>query len=283
VITLSQDQAQLHIPDGAPEADALARTTHLAIGAHQDDLEIIAYDAIAACRGRQDAWFCGVIVTDGAGSPRSGPYADCTDTDMQTIRAEEQKRAADLGQYGAQFLLHHPSRAAKTPGHPAVVSELTAILEATRPHTLYTHNLFDKHDTHVAVTLRVIEALHALPADSRPERVYGCEVWRDLDWLPDADKVVLDCSGNEELQRQLLAVFESQTVGGKRYDEAVIGRRRAHATFHASHSVDAATGLTFAVDLMPLVADATLDPADFARAQLERFSSDVLDRIRRFA
>jgi len=283
MIPLSQDKAQLHIPDGAPMPGAVARTTHLAVGAHQDDLEIIAYDAIAACRSRQDAWFCGVVVTDGAGSPRSGPFADCTDSDMQGIRAEEQKRAADLGRYGAQFLLHHPSRVVKEPGQAAVVGELRAILEAARPHTVYTHNLFDKHDTHVAITLRMIEALRQLPTDARPSQVVGCEVWRDLDWLPDADKVALDCSGNEDLQRALLAVFESQTVGGKRYDEAVLGRRRAHATFHASHTVDAATGLTFAVDLMPLVVDPALDPADFARAQLERFKKDVLDRIRRFA
>ena len=280
---LSQPQAQLYIPDGADAPEALARTTHLAIGAHQDDLEIIAYDGIAACHGRQDAWFCGVVVTDGAGSPRSGPFADCTDTDMQRIRAEEQKRAADLGQYGAQFLLHHPSRVVKEPGQETVAGELRAILEATRPHTLYTHNPFDKHDTHVAVMLRLLEALRGAPPEAQPKNIYGCEVWRDLDWLPDDDKVALDCSGNEDLQRALLAVFESQTVGGKRYDEAVLGRRRAHATFHASHSVDAATGLSFAVDLKPLVDDDTLDPAEFARAQLDRFADDVLDRIRRFA
>ena len=283
MIKFSQSKAQLYIPDGAEEAVALSRTTHLAIGAHQDDLEIIAYDAIAACHARQDAWFCGVVVTDGAGSPRSGPFADCTDTDMQGIRAEEQKRAADLGKYGAQFLLHHPSRVVKEPRQPAVVEELKAIIEETRPHTLYTHNLFDKHDTHVAVTLRLIEALRKLPAELRPANIYGCEVWRDLDWLPDQFKVVLDCSGNEDLQRELLAVFESQTVGGKRYDEAVLGRRKAHATFHTSHSVDAATGLAFAVDLKPLVDDENMDPAEFARVQLDRFTSDVLDRIRRFA
>lgn len=283
MITLSQPEAALHIPDNAPMPEAVARTTHLAIGAHQDDLEIMAYHGIAACFGRQDAWFCGVVVTDGAGSPRTGTYADVTDSMMQGIRAEEQKKAAALGQYGSQFLLHYASRLVKDPGHASVAGELQAILEMARPHTVYTHNPFDKHDTHVAVTLRTIDALRALPPEARPQRVYGCEVWRDLDWLPDTDKAVLDCSGNEDRQEALVAVFESQTVGGKHYAEAVLGRRRAHATFHTSHQVDAATGLTFAVDLTPLIADASLPVEAFAKAQLERFTRDVLERIRNFA
>ena len=37
-----------------------------------------------------------------------------------------------------------------------------------------------------------LAALRRLPADQRPKRVLGCEVWRDLDWLVDADKQVLD-------------------------------------------------------------------------------------------
>ena len=51
-------------------------------------------------------------------------------------------------------------------------------------------NLVDKHDTHVAVVLRVIAAIRQMPPDIRPEKLYGCEVWRDLDWMLDSDKVV---------------------------------------------------------------------------------------------
>ncbi len=64
--------ADLFIPDGlAPEA-ALARTTHLSIAAHQDDIEIMAYHGIAECFAQRDRWFTGVVVTHGAGSPRNG-------------------------------------------------------------------------------------------------------------------------------------------------------------------------------------------------------------------
>ena len=49
---------------------------------------------IAECFGKQDKWFCEVVVTDGAGSPRNGLYANYTDEQMKAVRIEEQKNAA---------------------------------------------------------------------------------------------------------------------------------------------------------------------------------------------
>ena len=69
----------------------------------------------------------------------------------------------------------------------------------------------------------------------------------------DDDKVAFDVTAHENLQAALLGVFDSQICGGKRYDLATMGRRRAHATYYASHGTDVAEGLTFAMDLTPLV------------------------------
>ena len=41
----------IYIPDGTEEKKAITRTTHLAISAHQDDIEFMAYAPIAAFRG----------------------------------------------------------------------------------------------------------------------------------------------------------------------------------------------------------------------------------------
>jgi hypothetical protein len=65
-------KADVFVPDGAEMPAALARTTHLCISAHQDDIEIMAYHGVAECFGRKDRWFSGVVVTNGAGSPRLG-------------------------------------------------------------------------------------------------------------------------------------------------------------------------------------------------------------------
>ncbi len=276
---LALDTAEIFVPDGLPTEYALARTTHLAVGAHQDDLEIMAYHGILQCFQRDDKWFTGVIVTNGSGSPRDDVYADYTDAEMQVVRRKEQKKAAVVGEYAAQVLLDYPSSAVKDGTNKAPVEDIEALLKATRPQVVYTHNLADKHDTHVAVALRVIEAMRNLPADDRPKHLYGCEVWRDLDWMADAEKVVFDISARESLQLALLGVFDSQICGGKRYDLATMGRRRANATYYASHETDVATGMAFAMDLMPLVLDPTRDMQNYVQGFIDRFAQEVAGRI----
>ncbi len=273
--------AKLFVPDGTAAKVALARTTHLAVAAHPDDIEIMAADGILRCFRQRDRWFTGVIVTDGSGSPRTGLYADYSDAAMRAVRREEQEKAAVLGEYSAQLFLDYPSSAVKGERRTEVVEDLVALLEATQPEIIYTHNLADKHATHVAVALRLIEALRRLPPEKRPRHLYGCEVWRDLDWMCDEDKVALNVSAHENLQMALLGLFDSQIAGGKRYDLATMGRRRAHATYFASHDVDAATGLTFAMELTPLIEDPTLSIEAFVLEHIQRFADEVSRQLAR--
>ncbi|MBX7259845.1 MAG: PIG-L family deacetylase [Candidatus Hydrogenedentes bacterium] len=272
----------MYVPDGLPVDEALARTTHLCVAAHQDDIEIMAYDGIIKCFQQKDKWFCGVVVTNGSGSPRDDVYKDYTDEQMRVIRQLEQKKAAMVGEYSAQALLDYPSSAIKSASDTRAVEDLVLLLKKTRPQVVYTHNLADKHDTHVGVTLKLIAAIRSLPSSERPQALYGCEVWRDLDWLVDTDKVAFDCSAHENLQFALLGVFDSQVAGGKRYDLATLGRRRAHATYHASHSTDATTGICFGMDLTPLIKDDSLDVAQYVQQFIERFANDVAARIAKF-
>ena len=70
-----------------------------------------------------------------------------------------------------------------------------------------------------------MEALRRMPAPARPEKIYGCEVWRKLDWLLKEDKEMLLVDRYPHLIAALLAVFDSQISGGKRYDLAEEGLR----------------------------------------------------------
>jgi LmbE family N-acetylglucosaminyl deacetylase len=273
------DSAQLFVPDGLPVEEALARTTHMAIGAHQDDLEIMGVDGILACFQQEEKWFTGVVVTNGSGSPRDDLYRDYTDEDMRGVRAKEQKKAAVIGEYAAQALLDYPSSVVKDASNKDLVEDIALLLEMAQPGVVYTHNLADKHDTHVALTLRVIEAIRDLAEEERPQRLYGCEVWRDLDWMLDEDKVAFDCSAHENLQAALLGVFDSQICGGKRYDLATMGRRRANATYFASHGTDVATELIYAMDLTPLIEDPSKDIEGYVHATIDRFAHEVQNRI----
>jgi LmbE family N-acetylglucosaminyl deacetylase len=272
---LKSPKAEVFVPDGLPVEQALARTTHLGIGAHQDDLEIMAIDGILNCFQRSDQWFTGVVVTDGAGSPRNGAYQNYTDEQMQTIRMKEQKNAALIGDFAAAVLMAFPSSTVKDRKQSAPMDDIQAVIEACSPEVVYTHNLADKHPTHIAVVLRVIDAIRALPAEKRPKKLYGCEVWRDLGWMLDEDKVVFDCSANDNLQMALVGLFDSQVAGGKRYDLATMGRRRANATYFASHGVDTASGLSFSMDLTPLITDPQADIGAYVQGFIDRFSADV--------
>jgi LmbE family N-acetylglucosaminyl deacetylase len=273
------DTAQIFVPDGLPADEALARTTHLAISAHQDDLEIMAMEGILSCFQRPDKWFTGVVVTNGSGSSRTGLYADYTDEEMRQVRVKEQIKAAVVGEYAAQILLDYPSSAIKDRANKSATEDIALILQKTRPDVVYTHNLADKHTTHISVGIKVIEAIRRLPDAERPQHVYGCEVWRDLDWMMDKDKVLFDVSSQESLQMALLGIFDSQISGGKRYDLATMGRRRAHATYYESHATDVTTGLTFGMDLTPLVQDPSRDILAYVQAYIDRFAQDVRERI----
>ena len=212
--------ADIFIPDDVSVEEALTRTSHLAIGAHSDDLEIMAYHGILDCYGyrRKDKWFTGVTATDGRGSSRSGPYLDCTDEEMAQIRQTEQRQAAMVGKYGAMLQLGYESDLImENDGQTNLRMDVFNILEKCQPEIVYTHNPADKHDTHIAVLSAAIMAMRDLPDEKRPKKVLGCEVWRDLDWMPDEEKVALDVSHRENLANALVSIFDSQITGGKRY------------------------------------------------------------------
>lgn len=271
--------AGILIPDSKPEADAFSRITHLGIGAHQDDLEFMAFHGILECFQRSDRWFGGVTCTDGAGSSRTGPYAAFSDVEMMAIRREEQNTAAVIGGYAAMVQLDYPSRVVKSADDTQLKDDLKTILLASQPDVVYTHSPCDKHDTHIGVTIAALQAMRELPAAQRPKQVIGCEVWRNLDWLGDDEKVLMDVSGRDNLAAALNGVFDSQIAGGKRYDLATLGRRSANATFFNSHATDASTQLVFGIDLTPLVTDDSLDMVAYVMGFIERFQEDVRSKI----
>jgi LmbE family N-acetylglucosaminyl deacetylase len=272
--------ADVYIPDALPEAEALRRITHLGIGAHQDDLEFMAFHGIVECFGREDRCFGGVTCTNGSGSARTGPYATYTDAQMMSVRREEQRKAASIGDYGVMIQLDYPSSAVKRPpADEGLITDLKEVIQATQPEIVYTHNLADKHDTHVGVVLAALQAMRALPREQRPKRVIGCEVWRDLDWLPDSQKVVMNVSRHEMLAKALNEVFATQIAGGKQYDLAIYGRRAANATFFESHVADQATQLIFGMDLTPLVAAESVDMVAYVCGLIDNFKEDVRGKL----
>jgi LmbE family N-acetylglucosaminyl deacetylase len=279
---LNNSTAQIFVPDGKPVTEALQRITHLGIGAHQDDLEFMAFHGILECFASEQRWFGGVTCTNGSGSSRTGSYSKFSDAQMMATRRTEQDIAAVVGQYGVMIQLDYPSSALKNATDSSLRNDLKEILTVVRPENVYTHNPADKHDTHVGVVIAALQAMRGMPRELRPKRVIGCELWRNLDWLNDKDKVLMDVSSHPNLAAALNGVFDSQIAGGKRYDLATKGRRSANATFFESHAADTSNQLIFGIDLTPLVLEESRDIVEFVSGYIEDFSASVMSRLNRY-
>ena len=274
------NKADIFVPLGGSEKEALTRTTHLAIGAHPDDLEIMCWHGILACFRRSDHWFTGITVTDGAGSPRSEAYANLSDREMVEVRHREQRAAALSGEYSAQLSLMYSSKETRETQREKLIQDLEKALRLAQPEVLYTHNLFDKHPTHIAVATAVIEA--ARRSEISPQSFFGCEVWRGLDWLPDEQKITLDVSRHQGLTRSLVGLYDSQISGGKRYDLATVGRKRANATYFDAYQADQMSHSEYAVDMLPLLENHALSLEEYVKPFLERFLDDVVSGVGRY-
>jgi len=265
----------LYIPDGTEKKAALNRTTKMCIAAHEDDVELMSLAVIGETKDKADEHFAACVVTDGASSPRTGKFANVTNDEMVQLRIEEQKRAADIGKYSAMALLGYSSSDVKTKKRAESEAEIASLIEECAPEVLYTHNPADMHETHVAVFCRVIGAIRSLPFEKRPKQLWGCEVWRSLDWLPAEYKTVIDSEKGSAMAKEILNVFESQVAGGKSYDDAYIGRQLANATFSESHACDTHKFASSMLDMSELLRDDGPDARTFINNIIEKFRKEI--------
>jgi LmbE family N-acetylglucosaminyl deacetylase len=254
---------------------SISTSTHMGIVAHADDLEILAYHGILKCYESNEKNFFGVVCTDGGGSPRSNKYKNVSDEEMINIRKVEQEKAAILGNYNGVSFLNYKSSEIKNSHSINMKNDIKKLIKLSNAEIIYTHSLTDGHLTHLAVAIQTINALRELPIKQRPKKFYGCEVWNSLEWLNEKDRIMLNVSDNPKLAKNLLKVYDSQISGGKQYDKATIGRRKANATFNQKHNIDNIDYGIYAMDLMPLVENINLSILDYTTQLIDNFKSDV--------
>ena len=100
--------ADLFVPDGLEMPAALSRTTHLAIAAHQDDLEIMAYHGIANPRAPREPErqiadllaFCGVPF-DAACLDYTGTARSVRTASASQVREPLMRNTARADKFGA--------------------------------------------------------------------------------------------------------------------------------------------------------------------------------------
>ena len=271
----NNDRSVLFIPGGKEE---LEKVTDLGIGAHPDDLEFMTWRGILAGVVDSQRAFMGITLTDGGGSSRTGPYANCSDEGMKKIRLREQKNAACVGNYVALAALGYTSGEVKK-RERAVKDDLRNLVLASRPDFVYTHNLADRHLTHLATASLVIEVLREVREIYRPQKLYGCEVWRSLDWLAKEDRLIFDVGARPSLSMSLMGLYDSQISGGKGYDKATFGRRQANATYNDAYAPDESQLLELAMDMTALIDDPQLSLEDFLAKKIEHFKEEALQNL----
>ena len=278
--TFQHKNSVLFIPDGLEPEVAWGRVTHLGIGAHPDDLEFMAWNAILKGVYNDKYYFGGVTLTDGGGSSRMGLYAHIDDAQMKALRLKEQKKAAVVGEYSALAALGYTSAQVRRDMRPEVKEDLKRIIKASRLEVIFTHNLADRHRTHLAAVLLTIEALRELGKEYYPKKFYGGEVWRSLDWLPNERRCLFDVSQRPNLSCSFMGLYDSQISGGKSYHQASFGRRAANATYADAYAPDKAKLLELAMDLKPLLDNPQLAPADYLSKLIDEFKKEALASLR---
>jgi hypothetical protein len=199
------------LPAASPLHVARAGHAPLRRSAHQDDIEIMAHAGICDCleanRARKPlaAWW--------------SPTAPAPRALVQVLELHRRADAVGIRRDGAtpRRRSSAATRSSSSSAHPSadVKSGGPRRGVARRPHTAIFAGACSpecrlsaqpggqaRHPRRRA--RRCLEALRALPPGARPRRVLGCEVWRDLDWLVDADKVALDSGRHPELAAQTL-------------------------------------------------------------------------------
>ena len=283
-MTFAKHEAEFYVPDGVSPEMAMERATIVAIGSHPDDLEVMALPGILEGLRRGGKQFLGVVVTRGGGEVRTGSYAGLTYEEIREIRRTEQRQAADLGNYAGVVQLMYESREAKDLTEDRPEHDLQAVLERTRPDWVLMHQPFDRHDTHAAVCMRTIRALRAATAATgwMPKKVYGCEVWRGLDWLVHHDRIALPVHDADGLSDRLIRTYKSQYAHDKQYEAALRGRRIVNATHQEAQALGTTHEVEYVVDLKPLLLEPSLDVAAFARSLVRHFEQDIMARIEHF-
>ena len=240
----------------------------------------MAYHGVAECFGRKDKWFTGVVVTNGAGSPRTGIYGDYTDQEMQKVRVLEQRKAAYVGEYACQIQLGFTSAEVKNPKETVVVEDLTKILRRRQARV----RLPAQSRRQARYPRRRDHALHRRAA--RRARSGEAEEGLRLRSLARSRLAArrrqagaARVSARSNIAAALVGVFDSQVSGGKRYDLATAGRRLAHATYlrlprhrpgkrpQFRHGPDAAGG------------ESRLTSSDYVLGLVDRFRADVEKRV----
>ena len=250
------------------------------ICAHPNDCEIMAIDGIQRGYRASKYTFACVVTTDGADAERNGRFAKATDKRMIAVSMQEQKRAANIGRYHAVYFMNYSAEEARDQENEDIVNEYVEIVKELKPRIIYTHSLLDRNPTHVAVAVKVINALRTMKKGDQPKVLYGCESERDLDWVIPSKIVTFNVSKNLRLQRQLISAHKS-SIMSRDYINAAIGRRLVNAVFNKDEKRKTAKMTAKAINMTTLLRRKEFPIKRFAMSFVDDLYTDINEMMDR--
>lgn len=248
------------------------------MGAHPDDVEIMAFPAILNGIKDESPSFGAVVCTKGDRAPLGASAAPGSREALPRLREEEQRQAAAIGKYAVVAQLGESSERVRS-GACEFLFGLRSLLGCCRPSVIYTHAPTDRHPTHIAVCAAVLRLLRDLPPHERPQALMGCEVWGSSDWVPERRKVAAVFDDGAGLSSELIGQFRSQLGSGKNYEDAVRGRWSANSVFNRYDRIEERPFLSWMIDMSPLLRDERVTLREFVQKLVQEFGEEVLSRL----
>jgi glucosamine-6-phosphate deaminase len=254
---------------------ALAKTTHVGVGAHQDDIEIMAGPMLLK---NKDHWM-NIIVTDGAASKSilNGMATELTPKQLTDMRQREQREAArETGTPVIQ--LKYPSAAVN--GHmgegkrqEAAFALGTLFSAMPKTEEVFGHNPIDKHATHLAVLAVQTAALRAAQHKNL-KNVYAMEVWGGLTGIPEAQLSMFVVEDGRDLAaiNTLIGKYQSQIQGqGRDYAATTTARMVGHGGYVSNpHLNNPPEGMVIGLNITDFTKGESNDMGALAKELLER-------------
>ncbi len=258
---------------------ALKNATDVAVGAHQDDVEIMAGPQLLKTAADPKRQWLSIIMTDGAASKSilNECSTELTPKQLTDMRQREQREAAQMA--GAPVIqMKYPS--AVVNGHMGEGKKREAgyalgTLFAAMPdvENVFGHNPLDKHPTHIAVFAAQTAALRAAKPE-KLKKVVGMEVWGGLTGLPEKMLEIFVVDQQEDLGRleKIIQLFQSQILGqGRNYAAGTVDRMIGHAAYVSSpHLNNPPPGMVIGVDVSEFTRGTSNDMAGLVDDILKR-------------
>ncbi|MDF1678813.1 MAG: 6-phosphogluconolactonase, partial [Legionellaceae bacterium] len=265
----------------------LEKTTQLGVGAHPDDVEIMAGPDMLAAK---DTWLT-LVVTDGAATSNTlnGDYAKYSPEALTNMRQAEQRKAAKRANVPLIICKFPTAAIAGDMGTETLddAKKTMSSLVQAMPNltTVIGHQPSDVHDTHIRVLALQVHALRTLSdMQLKGITVLGREVWGLMLAIEARlrKKLVMTEAELDEWA-ELIAVYESQIAGqGRDYSLTTIERARGNAGYQTHpHGANPPVGLLLALDLTDLVYDKKLCVSQFEARLLRELEKQTQSRTQR--